>query len=127
MADPVKTAFCPRFHRAAELVGRKWTGAIVRALLNGITRFNDLAEAVPGLSPRLLTARLRELEAEEIVVREIAADSPLRVRYSLTYKGRALAKVVDAITEWAHDWTEALPGDPADLGHPTHPKKAARR
>lgn len=124
-AEPVKAAFCPRFHRAAELVGRRWTGAIIRALLQGLKRFNELESAIPGLSGRLLSERLRELEAEEIVVRHVVSEAPLRVEYELTYKGRALGKVVDALTEWAHDWTEPLPGDPEDEAHPG--RKALRR
>lgn len=125
MADAVKASFCPRFHRAAELVGRRWTGAVVRALLQGLKRFNDLEAAIPGVSARMLTERLRELEAEEIVVRRVLGEAPVRVEYELTYKGRALGKVVDALTEWAHDWTELQPGDPADEPH--HAARSSRR
>ncbi len=98
------TAFCPYYHRAIELIGRRWTGAILRALLGGATRFSDIAKTVPSLSDRLLSERLKELEAEGIVVRTVTAERPPRTEYHLTEKGRALEHAVSAITTWAHDW-----------------------
>src|SRR5712692_11475057 len=72
------TAFCPRFHHAVELIGRRWTGAVIRALLSGLTRFSDLAAAIPGLSDRMLSERLKELEAEGLVVRTVIPETPVR-------------------------------------------------
>jgi len=69
------TPFCPRFHLAVEIIGRRWTGAIVRAMLSGRTRFSDIREVIPGLSDRLLSRRLRELEAEGLVRRSVHAGS----------------------------------------------------
>ena len=60
-------AFCPYYHHAVELIGRRWTGAILRAMLVGVSRFTDLTEAIPGLSDRMLSERLKTLEAEGIV------------------------------------------------------------
>ncbi len=98
------SAFCPYYHRAIELIGRRWTGAILRALLGGATRFGEIANNVPSLSDRLLSERLKELEAEGIVVRMVTAERPPRTEYHLTEKGRALEHAVSAITTWAHDW-----------------------
>jgi DNA-binding HxlR family transcriptional regulator len=97
-------AFCPVFHRAVELIGRRWTGAIVRALLLGARRFGELTESIPELSDRMLSERLKELEAEGIVERTVIPATPVRVEYHLTEKGRALAPVLDAVSAWAGEW-----------------------
>jgi DNA-binding HxlR family transcriptional regulator len=110
MDSPVTGGFCPRYHHAVELIGRRWTGAIVRAMLGGVTRFSDLTQTVPGLSDRMLSERLKELEAEGIVERTVFPDTPVRIEYHVTEKGRALASVVDSIAAWAEHW---LPLDAA--------------
>ena len=96
--------FCPKYHRAIELVGRRWTGAILRVLLSGRTRFTDVTGAVPGLSDRLLSERLKELEGEGIVTRLVFPETPVRIEYRLTDKGRALHDVIDAVSRWAEEW-----------------------
>ena len=101
------SAFCPRFHHAIELVGRRWTGAILRAMLAGRCRFSDIAAAVPGLSDRLLSERLKELEAEGVVERRVFPETPVRIEYRLTEKGRALEAAVAAMAQWAETWIEA--------------------
>src|SRR5260370_21978855 len=89
-AEDVPTrAFCPRFHHAVELIGRRWTGAIVRVMLQGPHRFSELAAAVPGISERLLSQRLRELEAEGLVVRRGIPRPPPRGRDRLTRRRHA--------------------------------------
>jgi len=98
------TAFCPQYHRAIEILGRRWSGAIVRALLAGMTRFSQLGAIIPGLSDRLLSERLKELEAEGIVARTVAPETPVRIEYHLTAKGEALASVVSAVSAWAEEW-----------------------
>jgi DNA-binding HxlR family transcriptional regulator len=113
MAGPPLTAFCPKYHHAVEVIGRRWTGAIIRAMLAGATRFTEIAAAVPGLSDRLLSERLRELEAEGIVERRVYPQIPVRIEYSLTEKGRELAPVVDALSEWADRWAEQPSAEPA--------------
>jgi len=111
--EPVESnelsTFCPAYHRAVELIGRRWTGAILRALLTDVRRFNDLAAAVPGLSDRMLAERLRELEAEDMLVRTVIPATPVRVEYSLTEKGRALESVVRAVADWAEAWAGERP------------------
>jgi DNA-binding HxlR family transcriptional regulator len=97
-------AFCPRFHRAIELVGRRWTGAIVRSLLGGRRRFSELVESVPGISDRLLAARLRELEIEGVVRRVVGTCTPVRVDYELTEAGTELEATIRMMGEWAERW-----------------------
>jgi DNA-binding HxlR family transcriptional regulator len=104
VTDVREHAFCPRFHQAVELIGRRWTGAIVRVLLGGPHRFSELAAAVPGISERLLAQRLRELEAAGIVVRRVIPGPPVGVEYELTRAGRDLESVVTAVAAWAHRW-----------------------
>ncbi len=101
--------FCPYYHQAVELIGKRWTGAILRELLHGRHRFTELRSAIPGLSDRLLSERLKELEREGIVVREVFAEVPVRVEYRLTEKGLALERAVGAISEWAEEWLAGRP------------------
>jgi DNA-binding HxlR family transcriptional regulator len=105
MAFEVEGAFCPMYHRAVELIGRRWTGAILRALLAGVSRFSDLASTVPGMSDRMLSERLKELEAEGVVLRRVVPETPVRIEYELTEKGRALQGVIEAVSEWASRWS----------------------
>lgn len=120
LASPI-SPFCPFYQHAVELIGRRWTGAILRAQLSGATRFGDLAAAIPGLSDRLLSERLKELEAEGLVRREVFPTTPVRIEYQLTDKGRALADVVAAISTWAHDWLGQLPATDTPLGSSDQP------
>src|SRR6476659_7210262 len=114
----LNTAMCPRYEKAAAILGKRWTGLIIRALMDGPCRFNELLKMVELVSDRLLTERLRELEAEGLVERTVYPESPVRIEYSLTSKGQAMKTVVDAIQEWASDWIE-IEGMPADseYGH----------
>jgi DNA-binding HxlR family transcriptional regulator len=98
---------CPHFHAAIELIGKRWTGAIVSALTEGPLRFGELAKAVPGLSDRLLSQRLRELEEEGLVEREVEAGTPVRVTYSLTEVGRELRPAIAELKVWANRWRRA--------------------
>lgn len=109
--DAVREPFCPYFHHAVELIGRRWTGAILRALHSGVSRFSDLTDTVPGLSDRMLSERLKELETEGIVVRLVRAEKPVRVEYILTAKGQALGVVVEAVSGWAEQWALETPAD----------------
>ena len=95
---------CSRFHRASELIGRRWTGAIIFVLLKSRCRFATLRAAIPEITDRMLSERLQELEQEGIVERTVVPETPVRVEYALTRKGRALASAMDAIAEWAHKW-----------------------
>src|SRR6201982_1206095 len=72
---------CPLYHEAVELVGRRWTGAILRVLMDGPLRFSEVAQAVPELSDRLLSERMKELEARGIVERRVYPGPPLSVEF----------------------------------------------
>jgi DNA-binding HxlR family transcriptional regulator len=97
-------AVCDRFHHAIELIGRRWTGAIIFVLLRSRSRFAHLREAIPDITDRMLSDRLRELEEEGVVERTVIPETPVRIEYALTKKGRALAQAFEAIGEWAHKW-----------------------
>ncbi len=116
------SAFCPYYQRAVELIGSRWTGAILRALHTGVRRFSDLAGIVPGLSDRMLSERLKELEAEGIVVRTVIPETPVRIEYALTDKGQALGDAIMAISRWAEAWLEdassPAAGPPAAVARP---------
>lgn len=109
MSKAVDDTICPRYHSAVEIIGARWSGAIVQSLLNGATRFGEMQSAIPGLSSRMLSARLKELEAEGIVER-VSADA--RASYRLTAKGRALAPVVRTLAAWAEKWVRPPPRRP---------------
>jgi DNA-binding HxlR family transcriptional regulator len=95
---------CPYFHEAVELLGKRWTGAIVHVLLRGPMRFSQITHAVPQISDRLLSIRLKELETFGIVARQVYGGAPVRVEYELTDKGRALEPTVTALRSWACEW-----------------------
>lgn len=98
---------CPHFHAAIELIGKRWTGAIVCALTERPMRFGELGKVVPGLSDRLLSQRLRELEDEGLVEREVEAGTPVRVTYSLTPIGAELGPSIRELRAWARLWKSA--------------------
>jgi DNA-binding HxlR family transcriptional regulator len=97
---------CSRFHHAVELIGRRWSGAIISVMLGGPQCFNELLAAVPGLSDRLLTERLRELESEGLVRRTVRPGPPVRVSYELTEAGRSLEPVIEGLGRWAERWVK---------------------
>jgi DNA-binding HxlR family transcriptional regulator len=103
-AGAVDSAYCPVFQHTVEVIGRRWSGAIVRALLSGSVRFGDILQRVPHLSDRLLSERLRELEAEGIVTRTVFPEVPVRIEYRLTEAGLELEAIVRAIDAWAASW-----------------------
>jgi DNA-binding HxlR family transcriptional regulator len=111
---------CVRFHTAIELLGARWTGAVLRALVTGSHRFADIKAAVPNLSDTMLSQRLRELEAAGILERHVMATSPVRVEYQLTQKGREVQPVLDAVIAWSHRWIPVPIGDEDDSG--SHPE-----
>ena len=100
-------ACCPRLHEAVELVGKRWTGAILAVMLqSGPMRFSQIAQAVPALSDRLLSERMKELEARGMVERRVGGASPARVEYELTPMGRDLAPALSELEAWAHRWLD---------------------
>ena len=98
------TPCCPLYHEAVELVGRRWTGAILRVLMDGALRFSEVAQAVPELSDRLLSERMKELERRGMVERRVISGPPLRVEYSLSKMGRELEPALSELERWANRW-----------------------
>ena len=98
------TPCCPLYHEAVELVGRRWTGAILRVLMDGPLRFSEIAQSVPELSDRLLSERMKELERRGMVRRRVISGPPLRVEYSLSEMGRALEPALSELERWANRW-----------------------
>jgi DNA-binding HxlR family transcriptional regulator len=97
---------CATYTRAFDIIGRRWTGAILRALMSGHTRFSELGRSIPGLSDRVLSERLKELEAEGLIVRTVTPSTPVRIGYTLTEMGIALLPALVAVEEWAQTWLQ---------------------
>ena len=105
VATEARPCCCPYYHEAVELIGRRWTGAIVGVLIHrNRLRFGEIADAVPQLSDRLLSERMKELEARGVVRRTVHPGRPVRVEYELTEMGRALAPAVRELERWAQRW-----------------------
>lgn len=94
---------CPRFHAAVELIGRRWTGSILFSLIDGPHYFRELLAAVPGISDRLLSQRLRELESEGLVERTVHDGARARVSYRLSPAGRELEPALRELYRWAQE------------------------
>lgn len=95
---------CPKYESAAELLGKKWTGLIVRVLMGGPKRFKDIKEQIPDMSDKMLTDRMKELESLGIVKRTVYPEMPVRIEYDLTEKGRDLEEVTNSIQHWGDKW-----------------------
>lgn len=100
---------CPKFHKAIELVGSRWTGAILQVLMGGAARFSTIRETIGDISDRMLSERLQALEVEGIVLRTVLPEPPIRVEYALTQKGHELQNTLVAMSRWADRWVEADP------------------
>lgn len=98
-----EVCICPRFSKAMDLLGKRWTTLILYQLLEGPQRFNEIESSLP-ISGRLLSERLKELEKENIVERKVYSEVPIRVEYSLTDKGKALEEAIREIEKWSKIW-----------------------
>jgi DNA-binding HxlR family transcriptional regulator len=117
-------ALCAKFHKAVELIGRRWSGAVIQLLMRGPCRYAELRDAIADISDRMLSERLQELEEEGILVRRVIPETPIRVEYELTAKGRALEPALGAIGRWAEHWIgEERPG--ARTRAPKPPRRGA--
>ena len=123
VADAARDAAAPLYHQAVELIGKRWTGAILFVLMDGPLRFSEIKLLVPDLSDRLLSERMKELEAEGIVERRVIDDMPVRVEYALTDEGPALEPAVRALKVWARSWLVA--GSAPRLDAAPHPPEGA--
>lgn len=100
---------CAKYGKAVDLLGKRWTGLILRLLMEGPRRFSELSGELSAISERILSERLKELESEGVVERHVEPGPPVRVEYRLTDKGQALWKVVDEIGKWADRWADVQP------------------
>lgn len=104
--DVNNSRLCPKFECAFELLGKRWTGLIIRVMASGYNRFTDISEMIPQMSDRMLTERLKELESAQIVCRTVYPEIPVRIEYALTQKGKELEPVMNALQSWADKWIE---------------------
>jgi DNA-binding HxlR family transcriptional regulator len=122
-AERSPSGCCPLYHEAVELIGRRWTGAILRVLMDGPLRFSQVGQAVPELSDRLLSERMKELEARGIVERTVIPGPPLRVEYALSRMGQELEPALSELQRWAGRWLSApspgAPDSPLSAASPT--------
>ncbi len=100
----VNFSLCPRYEVAFDLLGKKWTGLIIRSLLDGPKRFSDLTEIISNISAKVLADRMKELEQLGIITRNVYPEIPVRIEYDLTDKGRDLKTSLDEIQQWAEKW-----------------------
>ena len=98
-------SICPRFEKAMTIISQRWTGLIIYQLLTGPQRFCTIESSV-GVSGRVLSERLKDLENEGIVRREVHPETPVRIEYSLTEKGKALEPLMKEIEKWSQSWLE---------------------
>lgn len=97
---------CPKFESAFEVLGKRWNGLLIRALLSGPKRFKEIKEMIPEMSDRMLTERFRELEAAGILARHVYPETPVRIEYELTEMGRALEPAMNEVQNWAERWVK---------------------
>lgn len=104
MAEEDAKHICPKFEKTFAMLGKRWTGLIIRILMDGSCRFIEIEHAIPGISDRMLAERLKDLEQEGIVERSVFAQTPVRIEYGLTLQGHSLAKALDSIQKWADEY-----------------------
>jgi len=97
---------CPKYENAIKMLGKKWTGLIIRVLLEKPGRFSDISSLIPNISDRMLTERFKELESTGIISRKVYPETPVRIEYELTKKGKSLKPILDEIQKWAENWIE---------------------
>jgi DNA-binding HxlR family transcriptional regulator len=96
---------CQHFQRAAELIARRWVPQVIYAMRPGPLRYGELKLAIPNISDAVLSDRLKELEASQIVRRTVEPSTPVRIQYALTPRGEQLAAVLGELQVWAERWS----------------------
>jgi DNA-binding HxlR family transcriptional regulator len=97
---------CPRFETAFSFLGKRWNGLIIQTLMSGPKRFKDISNLIPMMSDKMLSERMKDLELEGLLVRHVYPETPVRIEYELTDKGRGLRPVMEQIQAWAESWVE---------------------
>ena len=105
-----KSQICPRFEKAMSIISQRWTGLVIYQLLTGPQRFSTIESAI-GISGRVLSERLKDLEQEEIVKRDVFPETPVRIEYSLTEKGLSLEPLMKDIEKWSQTWLDPIEKD----------------
>jgi DNA-binding HxlR family transcriptional regulator len=108
MSTKEKCSFICPIEAAAEVIGGKWKARILFQLQGGTKRFNELKRRLPGVTQRMLTKQLRELEMDQIVHRKVFPEIPPKVEYSLTEFGETLTPSLNALQEWGLEYLERL-------------------
>lgn len=108
MADSAGIS-CP-VHKTLEIIGKRWTALIIRDLMTGKQRFSEMMRSLHGVTPKMLSQRLDELESFGIVTREVFAEVPPRVEYSLTCKGKDLQRLIDDMAAFGEKWLSCTAG-----------------
>jgi DNA-binding HxlR family transcriptional regulator len=103
-SQPQCTKMCPRFETAFSCLGKRWTGLIIQSMMSGPKRFKDISNLIPTMSDKMLSERMKDLENEGILTRHVYPETPVRIEYELTTKGRALQPVMEQIQFWAEEW-----------------------
>jgi DNA-binding HxlR family transcriptional regulator len=91
---------CLNFHSAIEFIGKRWMGAVIYSLLQGPKRYNEIISSIHGISDRLLTERLRDLENEGLIIKRVITTAPKKVEYELTPAGKELEEVIKVLMKW---------------------------
>jgi DNA-binding HxlR family transcriptional regulator len=107
--NSVERCICPKYEAALGILAKKWTGLILRVLIEEKRRFRDIREQIPQMSERMLAERLKELEACGLIHRHVYPETPVRIEYKLTEKGTGLAPVLESIEVWAEKWIQIKP------------------
>ena len=105
--ETCREGLCPKYQKAMALLGKRWTGLVLRVLLDGPSRFGDFLARIDGISDPILSDRLKELECQGLVQRRVLPETPVRVEYALTAKGEGLRDILLLLHKWAESWTEA--------------------
>jgi DNA-binding HxlR family transcriptional regulator len=116
--DHIDDDQCRFFQASVELIGRRWSSAILMAVARGARRFSEILASVPGLSDRMLAQRLKELSSAGILAREVVPTMPVQVIYQLTPRGSELMASLQPLVQWGLRWH-----GPAENGQ----RKTARR
>lgn len=106
MEEHHSITMCPRFETAFSFLGKRWNGLIIQTLMSGPKRFKDISGLIPSMSDKMLSERMKDLEGEGILVRHVYPETPVRIEYELTDKGRALEPVMKQIQSWAESWVK---------------------
>ncbi|MDG5787742.1 helix-turn-helix domain-containing protein [Evansella sp. AB-P1] len=102
----VQVNLCPKFESAFQLLGKRWNGLILNVLLQGPQRFKDISTVIPSMSDKMLVDRLKELEEAGLVERSVYPETPVRIEYGLTEKGKDLQSAMEELQEWAEKWID---------------------